>query len=128
MEIHERLYLWDGKEEQPRLWHVLARHALDQNGQPEEISWTLSNAPADTSTVRFVHMACGRFFIERGFQDAKTSPGLADYQTQGWRASHHHVALAMLAMLFQRRERMTQAEPPCSAARTWWSCAPFSAA
>lgn len=108
--LHERVYLWDGKEEQPRLWHLLARRALDKNGQPEEISWTLSNAPADTPAVRLVHMVCGRYFIERGFQDAKTSLGLADYQTRGWRAWHHHMALVMLAMLFQLRERMMHAE------------------
>ncbi|MDB6135385.1 MAG: Transposase [Verrucomicrobiales bacterium] len=108
--LHERVYLWDGKEEQPRLWHLTARRALDKNGQPEEISWTLSNAPADTPAVRLIHMACARYFMERGFQDAKTSLGLADYQTRGWLAWHHHVALVMLAMLFQLRERMMHTE------------------
>jgi SRSO17 transposase len=43
--------------------------------------------------------------VERCFQDAKTSVGMADYQARGWIAWHHHMALVMLAMLFVVRER-----------------------
>lgn len=55
-------------------------------------------------------MACSRYFIERSFQDAKSNLGLADYQTRGWLGLHHHIALVMLAMLFQLRERMVHAD------------------
>ena len=60
--------------------------------------------------AKIVAMACSRYFIERSFQDAKSNLGLADYQTRGWLGWHHHVALVMLAMLFQLRERMVHAD------------------
>jgi SRSO17 transposase len=108
--IHQRVYLWDGEEATAKLWHLIARRALDKDDQPETPSWSLSNAPADTPAVELVAMACARYFIERSFQDAKSTVGLADYQTRGWLAWHHHMALVMLAMLFQLRERMVHAE------------------
>ncbi len=48
--------------------------------------------------------AC-RYWIERDFQDAKTSLGMADYQARGWLAWQHHMSMLMLAMLFMMRER-----------------------
>lgn len=108
--IHQRVYLWNGEETTARLWHLVARRTLDLHGQPDEISWTLSNAGADTRGVEIVAMACSRYFIERSFQDAKSNLGLADYQTRGWLGWHHHIALVMLAMLFQLRERMVHAD------------------
>ena len=104
--LHRRVYLWDGVEGTARLWHLIARRTLDKNGQPDAIAYTLSNAGADTPGSSVVAMACARFFIERSFQDAKSTLGLADYQTRSWRGWHHHIALVMMAMLFQLRERM----------------------
>ncbi len=46
-----------------------------------------------------------RYWIERAFQDAKTSLGMADYQARGWVAWQHHMSMVMLAMLFMIRER-----------------------
>ena len=108
--IHQRVYLWDGEEDCAKLWHLVARRTLNEQGHAEKTSWTLSNAPADTQPAQIVAMACARYFIERSFQDAKTSLGLADYQTRGWLAWHHHMALVMLAMLFQLRERLMHAQ------------------
>ncbi len=48
--------------------------------------------------------AC-RFWVERAFQDAKTSLGMADDQARGWLAWHHHMVLVMLALLFMFMER-----------------------
>lgn len=107
--IHRRVYLWDGEEDGAKLWHLVARRTPDAQGGAGKISWTLSNAPADIAPAQIVAMACARYFIERSFQDAKTSLGLADYQTRGWLAWHHHMALVMLAMLFQLRERLMHA-------------------
>lgn len=47
-----------------------------------------------------------RFWIERAFQDGKTSLGMADYQARGWIAWHHHMSLVMLALLFLIKERL----------------------
>lgn len=108
--LHSRVFLWDREEETPRLWHLIVRRTMDSQGQPQDISYTLSNAPADTHPTRLVAQAFGRHFVERSFQDAKSQLGLADYQVRGWRGWHHHVALVMLAMLFQLRERMLHAD------------------
>ena len=108
--IHQRVYLWDGEEGCAKLWHLIARRTLDAQGRAAKTSWTLSNSPAATPPAQIVAMACARYFIERGFQDAKTSLGLADYQTRGWVAWHHHLALVLLAMLFQLRERILHAQ------------------
>jgi SRSO17 transposase len=108
--LHARVYLWDREEEVPRLWHLIVRRTLDAQGQPQDVSYTLSNAPADTEPSRLVAQACGRHFIERSFQDAKGQLGLADYQVRGWRGWHHHVAMVMLAMHFTLRERMLHSE------------------
>ena len=107
---HQRVYLWNGGEATARLWHLIARRTLDPHGQPDEISWTLSNAEAGAGGAGIVAMACSRYFIGRSFQDAKSNPGLADYQTRGWVGWHHHIALVMPAMLFQLRGRMVHAD------------------
>jgi SRSO17 transposase len=108
--IHQRVYFWDGVEECAKPWHLVARRTLDIDGQPDAVSFTISNAAAEVPAARVVAMACARYFIERGFQDAKSHLGLADYQIRGWRAWHHHMALVMLAMLFHLRERLVHAE------------------
>ncbi len=108
--LHTRVYLWDQEEEFAKLWHLIVRRSIDLMGQPQDVSYTLSNAPADVPPARLVAQACGRYFIERSFQDAKGQLGLADYQVRGWRGWHHHVALVMLAMFFQLRERMLHLE------------------
>jgi SRSO17 transposase len=73
--------------------------------QTTETKWFLSNAPEDTKLEVLVRQHGCRFWIERGFQDGKTSVGMADYQVRGWVAWHHHMAMVMLAMLFLLRER-----------------------
>ena len=108
--IHQRVYLRDGDEGSARLSHLVARRALDAQGCAEKTFWTLINAPADTQAAQIVAMACARYFIERGFQDAKNSLGLVDYQTRCWLAWHQHIALVMLAMQFQLHERMLHAQ------------------
>lgn len=108
--IHRRVYLWDREEGGAKLWHLVARRTLDAQGRVDKTAWSLRNAPADTAPTQIVAMACARYFIERSFQDAKSSLGLADYQTRGWLAWHHHMALVMLAMLFQLRERLMHAQ------------------
>ena len=50
--------------------------------------------------------ALERNVVERNFRDAKTETGMADYQTRGWLAWNHHMALVMLAMLFLTQEKM----------------------
>lgn len=105
--LHDRVWLWDGSEQKARFWHLVATREL---GSPEKIKYALSNAPAETSLERLVHMQRQRFWIERSFEDGKSESGLADYQVRGWRAWHHHMALVMMAMLFMLEEKLSHEE------------------
>jgi len=98
-----RVWLWDGKESQARLWHLVVTRELSS---PATMKYALSNAAADTSLERLVQMQRQRFWIERSFEDGKSSSGLGDYQVRGWLAWHHHMALVMMAMLFMLEERL----------------------
>lgn len=96
-----RVWLWDGKEVSTRCWWALATMDADTG----EVKYSLANAPEDTSLEHLVRRSARRYWIERGFQDAKTSLGMADYQARGWPAWHHHMAMVTLAMLFMLKER-----------------------
>lgn len=76
-----------------------------QDPQTSETKWFLSNAAEDAELVTLVRQHAIRYWIERGFQDGKTSLGMADYQGRGWVFWHHHMALVMMGMLFLLRER-----------------------
>ena len=97
----QTIWLWDGQEKQGRPWWAVC--FID--GATGERKYFLSNAGAKVSLRTLVQKRAARYWIERCFQDAKTSVGMADYQARGWIAWHHHMALVMLAMLFVLRER-----------------------
>ena len=101
-----RVWLWDGQEQQARQWWAVC--LID--GDTAERTYFLSNAPASASLAELVRKHSGRYWIERIFQDAKTSVGMADYQARGWVAWHHHMALVMLALLFLLKERRIHAD------------------
>lgn len=105
--LHARVWLWNGEETKARYWHVVATREL---GSPETIKYTLSNAPAEAAVERLVQMQRQRFWIERSFQDGKSSVGMADYQVRGWLAWNHHMALVTMAMLFMLEERLLHKE------------------
>jgi SRSO17 transposase len=100
---HRRVWVWDGEEETPRCWHRIVRREVKSE---KTIKYTLSNAPADTSVLSLGQMRGQRYWVERTFEDAKGECGLADYQSLGWRAWHHHVTMVMLAMLFIAEQRV----------------------
>lgn len=101
--IHRRVWLWDGREKKARCWHLIAR---EDNISEEKIKYTISNASEDTPLKRLAEMQCARFWIERSFQDGKSTVGMADYQVRRWDAWHHHMALVMIAMYFMLTERL----------------------
>ena len=49
-----------------------------------------------------------RYWVERALQTGKQDVGLGDYPVRSWRGWHHHLALVMMAMLFQLEERQLQ--------------------
>lgn len=101
-----RVWLWDGQEHQARQWWAVCVIESDT----AERRFFLSNAPESISLTELVRKHAGRYWIERIFQDAKTSVGMADYQARGWIAWHHHMALVMLALLFLLKERRLHAQ------------------
>lgn len=105
--LHRRVWLWDNREAKARCWHLLVSR---ESESPETLKYALSNAPAETSLLRLIQMQRQRYWIERAFEDGKSSCGLGDYQVRGWRAWHHHMALVMMAMLFMLEERLSQKE------------------
>ncbi len=89
------------EEECARCWWAVCAH----DEATGETKFFLSNATETVSLEELVRRHAVRYWVERGFQDAKSSLGMADYQARGWVAWHHHVAMVMLAMLFLLRER-----------------------
>ena len=105
--LHRRVWLWDKKESRTRCWHLLVRREIER---PNEIKYSLSNAPERTTPIRLARMQAQRYWVERSFQDGKSHVGLNDYQVRGWRGWHHHMALVMMAMLFMLKEKVTTQE------------------
>ena len=99
--LHQRVWLWDGEEKQAQHWHLVVRREVKSS----KIKYSLSNAPESTTVKRLAYMQTQRYWVERSFQDSKTSCGMSDYQARGWRSWHHHMALVMMAMLFMLEQR-----------------------
>jgi SRSO17 transposase len=100
--LHQRVWLWDKKEATARQWHLIVRREINDH---ETCKYTLSNAPAETSTQRLAEMQGHRFWIEQAFKNGKSETGMADYQARKWSSWHHHMALVSVAMLFMAEER-----------------------
>lgn len=105
--LSQRVWLWDNQEAAAHCWHLIVRREIDA---PNEIKFTLSNATPETSLERLAFMQGQRFWVERSFQDGKSTCGMADYQVRRWSGWHHHMALVMIAMLFMTEERAAQHE------------------
>ena len=117
--LHRRVWLWDGKEESARCWHLIAWRPDEKSN---EIKYVLSNANADIAIIDLARMAASRFWVERALQDAKGAAGMAEYQMRSWIGWHRHIAMVMLAMLFMLRQRVLLAEelPRLSAEDIVW--------
>ena len=100
--VHQRVWLWDKNEAHAHPWHLIVRREIDAQ---DTCKYTLSNAPAETSTHQLAQMQGQRFWIERAFEDGKSESGMADYQARKWNSWHHHMALVAMAMLFMAEER-----------------------
>ena len=98
------VYIWEATYAQPLCLTLLVSENLDGT----ERKYTLTNAPAATPLCRMVFQQRQRYWVERVFEDAKGTCGMADYQVQKWAGWQHHMALVMLAMYFMLSERQTQ--------------------
>jgi len=65
--LQERVWVWDGEEDEAYCWHLIVKQEVDS---PEEIKYSLSNAPEETSIEHLAFMQGQRFWVECALQDA----------------------------------------------------------
>lgn len=113
--LAERVWVTEGDLQ--KSWWLLAWENPDErtnNGSKPKAPrrhYALSNGAADEDPRQLVSDGGERNVVERNFRDAKSEVGMADYQTRGWLAWNHHMALVMMAMLFLMQERMHSPAP-----------------
>ena len=105
--LHKRVWLWDGKEETARCWHLIVRREPDAR---DEIKYSLSNAEESETLERLAFMQGQRYWVERALQDAKSEVGLGEYQARKWNSWHHHMALVMMTLLFMLKARISNTD------------------
>ena len=79
---------------------------IRQLHEPRQYSYTLLNAPADTSLERIAQWSTRRYFVERTFQDAKSELGWAELAARKYRAWEHHLALTAAALWFVAQTKL----------------------
>ena len=105
--LRRLVWLLEGQDSKARCWQLIVTREV---GEAEAIKYSLSNAKETISLQRLAYMQRQRYWIERAFQEGKTEAGLDEYQARSWQAWYHHMALAMMALLFLLRERQLQSE------------------
>jgi SRSO17 transposase len=75
-----------------------------QADQTYKFDYYLSNASADVPLAELARVAKAEHRIEECLERAKGEAGLGDYQVRNWKAWHHHLTLALLAVWFLNQE------------------------
>jgi hypothetical protein len=83
-------------------WLVMARNALD----PAEEKYFVSNAGAGVPLSAILHVAFGRWPVERVLEDEKSELGLSHFEARGWTAVKRHLLLTQVSHLFLARQTM----------------------
>lgn len=83
-------------------WLIMARNALD----PAEVKYFLSNAGAGVPLAIILHVAFGRWPVERVLQDEKSELGLSHFEARGWLAVKRHLLLTQVSHLFLVRQTL----------------------
>ena len=99
-----------GKEPLAACWLVVEW----PEGEAEPTKYFFSNLAADTSLLRLVRTAKGRWWVEHSYKELKDELGLDHFEGRGWRGWHHHVTLVLLAYAFlvlRRRGRRKKGIP-----------------
>lgn len=89
-----RRRVWTIYQGQPRQEWLLIR----QDGT--HVTYSLSNAPIDTSLSTMAQRKSQRYFVERSNQDAKSDLGWDEFQATRYPAWQHQLALTILASWF----------------------------
>lgn len=70
------------------------------------LTYSLTNAPANTPLTLLALRKSQRYFVERSIQDAKSEFGWDEFQAVKFRAWEHHLALTILASWFIAETRL----------------------
>jgi SRSO17 transposase len=92
----------------PECW-LLARRSL---GDPQEVAYYLSNAPADTPLETLAWAASQRWSIEQCIEEGKGETGLDEYEVRFWDSWYRHVTLSMMAHAWLASIKVRQAFSP----------------
>lgn len=64
------------------------------------------------SHKEFAYFVCGRYWVERTFDNAKNELGMSDNQVRKWNGWHSHHCLVMLAYLFIMKQQIDNPHVP----------------
>ena len=80
-------------------WLVVAQNVLDE----DEVKYFVSNAPPGTPLEVILHVAFGRWPVERCFQDQKTELGMDHFEVRNYQAVIRHLTITAVTFLFLSR-------------------------
>lgn len=100
------IWTWDKESKDPREEVLIIRR--DETTKGYEYKYSLANIEMDEQiTIQIMaELQAQRFWIEKGFKEAKSEIGMADYQVRGWLAWTHVMAMTLLAMNFVFKEKL----------------------
>ena len=81
-------------------WLIVARNALD----PDEIKYFISNAAPGVPLPAILHVAFGRWPVERCLQDEKSELGLSHFEVRCYPALKRHLLITQVSHLFLARQ------------------------
>ena len=81
-------------------WLIAARDRLDQ----DEVKYFLSNAPAGVPLEVVMHVAFGRWPVERCIEDEKSELGLGHFECRKYGAVLRHLRITQVSHLFLARQ------------------------
>jgi SRSO17 transposase len=81
-------------------WLIVARNVL----HPDELKFFISNAGAEVPLTVLLHVAFGRWPVERCLQDEKSELGLSHFEVRGYPALKRHLLITQVSHLFLARQ------------------------
>jgi SRSO17 transposase len=81
-------------------WLVVARNVLDR----DEVKFFISNAGAGVPLTVVLHVAFGRWPVERCLQDEKSELGLSHFEVRCYPALKRHLLITQVSHLFLARQ------------------------
>lgn len=81
-------------------WLIIARNVLNR----DEVKFFVSNASAGVPLPVVLHVAFGRWTVERCLQDEKSELGLSHFEVRGYPALKRHLLITQISHLFLARQ------------------------